>query len=338
MSNYIYPADPMLMISAGLIDGHKPLYQFGRNPAVPKDTEVTMWQVNPGGKVVFPTAARLHDIASSSATDTGTIVSTGTVDLGDDISLKDLSATFITDGVSLRDAIVNDTNNEHGIVLEVLSETELVIQTHRGRGFTPGDTYRIINASSTGVSCVHIFGLDEEMRDKEEYVVLSGLTPVPTARTYWRINRMSINGSPGIAGCSNDGIVTATAAVDGTITTQISAGTGSTKQAVYTVGRGNTLFLIQYDSSANRGIVTTAGMVDISLKESLFSPLDGGGCRTIQFRGLVVNGSSEFVHPFLPYKKVPEFTDIWMEVSNSTDAGMDVSGGFSGILVKNIHI
>ena len=338
MKNYIYPADPMLMISAGLIDGHKPVDQFGRNNAVPKDTEVTIWEAVPGAKIVFPTAARVHNIVSSSATDVGTMISAGTVDAGDEHSLTDRAATFVTAGVSPRDAIVNDTNLEHGIVTEVTSETELVIQSHRSRGFTPGDTYRIIHAGSTGVSCLHVFGLDADMMEKEEYVVLNGLTPVPTARTYWRINRMSINGSPGIAGCSNNGIITATAAVDGTITAQISAGVGSTKQAVYTVGAGNTLFLLKYNASVDRGVVTNAGMLNISLKESLFAPLDGGGCRTVEFRGLSINGTSIFEHLFRPYRKVPELTDIWLEISDSTDAGMDVSGGFSGILVKNIQI
>jgi len=70
------------MISAGAIDGHKPASQFGRNHAVPKDDHVTIWEVSPTGKIVFPTAARLHDMVSTSATDTGTLISTGTVDTG----------------------------------------------------------------------------------------------------------------------------------------------------------------------------------------------------------------------------------------------------------------
>ncbi|MBW2688326.1 MAG: hypothetical protein JRC99_00155 [Deltaproteobacteria bacterium] len=298
---------------------------------------MTIWEVSPTGKIVFPTAARLHDMVSTSATDTGTLISTGTVDTGGVTSLIDSSATFVTDGVSLRDAIVNDTNLEHGVVISVVSETELIIQSHRGRGFTENDTYRIVNAGSTGISILHIFGLSQDMEYVEEYVILNGLTAVPTVRTYWRINRMSISGSPGISGCTNEGDITATAAVDGTITIKLTAGTGSSKQAIYTVGLGHDLFLLQYNAAFNKSVNLT-GAVDISLKEALFSPLDGGGCKTIEYRGLNMAGSSTFEHAFLPYKKIPELTDIWMEASDATAAGMDVSGGFSGILVKRIQI
>jgi len=87
------------------------------------------------------------------------------------------------------------------------------------------------DAGSTGATSVTIEGLDTNWDALSETVIMDGATPVNTVGSYLRVNRMYV--ATAGTGLVNAGIITATAAVDATVSAQISLGKGQTLQAVF---------------------------------------------------------------------------------------------------------
>lgn len=289
---------------------------------------------------VPPTTHRIHDIVSSSANDSGVLVSSGTVDSGSTTTLVDSSATFVTDGVAVGDVILNDTNYDHSTITAV-TETTLTFETsiHASdpedtvSGFNANDSYRVVNANSTGVSVVHIYGLDANMEFQQEFIIMNGTTNVPTLNTYYRIYRMHSDGAASRTNV-NIGNITATAQTDGTITAQINIGNGTTAMAIYTVPKGKTAYMTQiYSDIVKPGAVTSNA--SLTLRTTPLANIDGTGSRALHFFGLNEAGSSNYHHPFRPYKVILENTDIWIRCDTCSANGTAISAGFDLILVNN---
>jgi hypothetical protein len=89
------------------------------------------------------------------------------------------------------------------------------------------------NPADTGARTVYIEGLDSNHDVISEIKTLEGTTNVPTTSSYLRVNRFLVltAGSTG----TNEGTLTATAQVDGTVSAQIGAGKGQANQFIYTV-------------------------------------------------------------------------------------------------------
>ena len=329
--------DFMLEVARNNKTGISYINKFGRNPDIDTGTDPEdIWDV--GGLWVPPTTARLHNIASSSANDTGSTVSSGTATGGGSTTIVDSGADFVSDGVAVGDTIINDTNKDHGTVTAVATTT-LTLETtvHTGdpgasnSGFASGDAYRVVNPTSTGASILHIYGLDANMEEQEEFVVLNGTNNVATANTYYRINRMHIDGAASRT-VTNVGDISATAQTDATITAQINAGNGQTGTTVYTVPKGKTAFITNVYANLVRGKSAVASM---TLRITPIANIDGAGSRAIHYFGLDSAGGSNFQQHFVPYKKILANTDIWLRVDEVTANDMDISGGFDLILVDN---
>lgn len=323
-----------LLVSMGLVNGISKVNKFGRNIDI--DTGTTPEDIWDGGSTwTPPTAARIHDIASSSANDAGTVVSSGTATGGSTTTLIDTGATFVTDGVAAGDTVIDDTTMEHATVVTIDSETQITtVATRHRTAFTSGDSYRVVTPASTGATVLHIYGLDSSMLEQEEFIVLNGTSNVATVNTYYRIYRMHTDGAAS-RDDTNIGNLTATAQTDGTVTAQVNAGNGQTLMAIYTIPSNKTAFITQLKGSINRNGAATGAMADLVLYEIPFASVDGAGRRLEEYFSLAIEGTSFATIKFKPYKKIDSNTDLIVQCEGVTDNNTDISAGFDLYLVDN---
>jgi hypothetical protein len=270
--------------------------------------------------------------------DTGIVVSTGTLTTTSISSTEfiDSNATFVTDGVQVGDAVLNDGAFDHSCVEEVVSETEIrLVGYHDDNTSTSGDSYRVVRASSTGVSVLHITkGIGADGYFAGEFVVLNGTTNVPTLREYWRINRMHSDGVGSGATEANVGTLTATADIDGTITASIYPGVGQTQMAFDTVPRGRVGYITNYYVSMFMPNKTLSATASIAMYFRKFITANGTGKIVEHNMDCAIDGSSNSPHIFNPYKPVKELTDVWLAVRELSDDGTFLSLGFDMVEVS----
>ena len=104
-------------------------------------------------------------------------------------------------------------------------------------------------AGSNGdTASIQINGLDANYSMISETLVLNGTTPVPTIKSYLRINSMFVT-----AGSATNpaGVVTLKDLTNTTIYAQINAGVGRTQMAIYTVPAGYTFYLSRVDGNTS---------------------------------------------------------------------------------------
>ena len=174
------------------------------------------------------------------------------------------------------------------------------------------------SASDTNVS-VLISGLDADYLPITETVVLTnGVTGVLTAKSFYRVNNMSLTRTPmnvGVISCGNTGKTVVLCAIE--------AGAGRSQQTIYTVPAGYTFYLTQANwytnnTGNNTGLYRSwtqnaAGVINVIL--------------TFPFP---VNYNSLKVVP-RPY---PEKTDIQWQVSSASGSAA-VGGQIEGYLIQN---
>ena len=330
----IHP-DATLAIAEGEIAGHSQINKFGR--VGPIDIVDLPADVVNGvtGLYVPPTAARTHQIKSTSVQDIGVVRSSGTITTTstNSTTVIDSAATFITDSVAVGDPFLNDTAFDHSCVESIVSETELtLVGYHDGQVSTSGDAYRVISRTGTGTAVAHIKkGIGSDGTFAGEFILMNGTTNVPTTKTYWRINRMHADGQG-----SNDinvGTITATADTDATVTATISIGVGQTQMAFDTVPRGSIGYITNYYASIGRQSKTSGAMADYTIYFRKFITANGTGKINEHDMSVAVDGSSRSQHVFNPYKVVKELTDVWITVTGQSDDAVYSSAGFDMIQV-----
>ena len=285
-----------------------------------------------GGVYVPPTVARVHNVASSSASDAGVLVSTGAItafDTSGPIELTDTSATFIADGVTVGDLIINDTDASLSFVASIVSETALQLVTLfrdpiKGTGLIGGaeigDAYRIIRElGGTGAAVIFIEGHSSGRVAQHEWLILNGLSNVPTVNSYQRISRVRVFGSIGATGAL--GNITGIAVTDLTTTFIILAGNNQTLMAIDTVNANTVAFITKWWGSLSK-----KGSADVQLK--LHTGLLDGIDYTVQVRSISGSGNSSFEYEFPVPIAIGAASDIWIEANTDTN-NVGVSGGFS---------
>lgn len=331
----IFPVTPTdnfwLRLVQGEIPGHTFINKFGENPDIDSGSGFEdIWDA--GGKYVPPTAPRLHNVASISGLDAGTVVSSGTATGGSTTTLVDTAATFIADGVSIGDNMLNDTNVQSGTVTAVTSETTL---TMAGRMRNPnngtfgsanknGDSYRVSSNASTGASVMHILGLDATFLSQEEFVVLNGVSNVATVKTWIRQHRARTFG-PNTTGAV--GTVSSTAQIDGTVSCQVLNGNNQTLMAIFTIPIDKFGHLHKWWGSLSKK------QTAVSVLKLRGGVLDGVSF-VLQPRAIDNTGSSSFEYDFKTPIPLPGGVDVWIEAdSNANDVG--VAAGFDIIMIDN---
>lgn len=231
---------------------------FGRNPDIDVGTAEDVW--GGGGDYTGFNATGNENISvvSSDVNDTGSVLESGTASSGSRTSLGDTSATFVTNSVSVGDILLNDTQGIHGIITSV-TETELTFsQMNGGNPVTryqnnSGDTYRVVEATSTGAAVVKISLLQDEdnVPQTDAFVVLNGTTPVTLTGNYMRGRRGQIL----LAGSSggNEGTITANQSVTtANVFFVMPAGFNQTVIAAFTVPAGKVAIIRRLRVSITR--------------------------------------------------------------------------------------
>ncbi|MFQ5351442.1 MAG: hypothetical protein ACE5D3_00015 [Candidatus Binatia bacterium] len=188
-------------------------------------------------------------------------------------------------------------------------------------------------AAGTGARTIKVTGLLADWTESSETVTLNGLTPVNTVQSYTRIYRMKTltAGSGGV----NAGTITATAAIDSTVTAQISIGFGQTLMAIYSVPTGNTAYMTSMRASLHRSGAPAGAMAEISLYER--TGIDGASpaLRARHIVGASVTGTGHATVDTAPYRTFVGPCDVFLRVTESSDNNVGVTGSFDMILVNS---
>ncbi len=181
----IFTRDFYVEVQRGKVPRHSIINKFGFNSDI--DTGSVSEDIWNGGGLYTgfnATAAETLEVFGGSA-DVGTVISSGTVDGGDELTLNDTSADFIADGVSATvpyDLLVNDTQGVHSIIT-ARTGTSLTLNhlTHTSDietvySMEAGDEYRVVTSAGTGAAVVALPKLlNTDYERRFEYVVLNNL-------------------------------------------------------------------------------------------------------------------------------------------------------------------
>ena len=241
----ILTADFGTDVALGKIPNYKINTKFGRNNDIDTGTApADIW--NGGGEYTGfnCTAAETLEVFSDNIADSGTLIATNAATGGSGNIIQDDDAAFISDGVSVGDIVINDTQQFHGIVSSVDSETQLTVYAWyngdvlNNYSFSVGDVYRIATAASTGAAVIRLNGaLDGDYNPISEYVILNGTTPVTTTKSFIRQARGTIELSG--SGNINAGEITARqSTTTANVTMVMPANSGQTAIACATVPAG----------------------------------------------------------------------------------------------------
>lgn len=185
--------------------------------------------------------------------------------------------------------------------------------------------------AGSGAQKVKVYGLQTwDTAETSEVVEMAGATPVNTQNSYVIIHRMRVvqDGGTNI----NTGVITATAATDGTVTAQINATEGRTEMAIYGIPSTQTAYILDYYASAIKAAATLSVKLTLLVNNTPDTTLTTFSIK--HTNGIVTDGSNYLHHDFRPYARLPGPAIIKLE-ANASANNTDVSGGFDVILVDN---
>lgn len=318
---------------------------------------------------VAPTQARIHALVSSDADDTAgvsTLTLTANITNGDTMTIGTKVYTFQTtltnvDGNILISAVNASGSIDNAIAainlggtagtdyaLAMTAPTESVT-AYVGAGDTmivSDDGAAIIATTETftgasnlfsvaatvpgaGARIVRVSGLKTwALSETSEDVPLQGTVAVNTLNSYVFINRMQVIKWGGGTG-QNQGVITATAATDTTVSSQINALNGQTQQAIMAISSLDTFWLHDLYYGAIKSASTTTMEVDIMGNSNPSEELTNFAVKNAM--GLSITGTSEHEASFVPAREFVGPYIIKLRV-NTNAANVTATGGFDGIL------
>jgi hypothetical protein len=185
----------------------------------------------------------------------------------------------------------------------------------------------------TGARTLRVYGITAWTSSVEttEDIDMDGLSNVSTVNGYVIIHRMQVLTSS-TAG-PNDGIITATAATDGSVTAQINAGEGQTHMAIYGIPVNRTVYMTEVYGS----ILKASGGTALADMRLLYNPEPDTNADTwISKYTVGVNeaGSNPFERTYNPYPSYAGPGILKLQATGGA-ANLDVSGGFDLIDVAD---
>lgn len=185
-----------------------------------------------------------------------------------------------------------------------------------------------------GGRTIKIFGLvDWDTVEISETVILDGTNPVSTVNSYVIIYRM-IMVTWGTSG-PNVGIITATAAVDGTVTAQINATKGQTNMAIWAAPSTQTAYIDSYYAVMHEAATpATAVAMDVAFLLNPTPDILPNIFIEKYPTGVSNTGTSYVLHDFKEYVVIPGPFIVKIQALAS-DADIDASAGFDYKLVGN---
>ncbi len=107
-------------------------------------------------------------------------------------------------------------------------------------------------AQGSGARIIRIFGLiDWDTPEVSEDVIMDGTDGTDTVNSYVIIHRMAVL-TAGNQSTPNIGLITAVAEIEGTVTAQISIGTGQTLMAIYGIPSTQIAYIYSFSASITR--------------------------------------------------------------------------------------
>ena len=245
-------------IALNHVPGHDMLTKFGRNPDIDTASGEDMWN---GGSVYTGFNATTNEeiqVVSASTNDVGVVESSGTATGGTSTTLVDSGATFVTDGVTVGDVVVNDTRGSHGVI-SAITETQATVHSMIGDSNAAltnvnGDSYRIVSTNGTGAALIRInqiLNADYEQQTAV-YVVLNGTTNVNTSGvTAMRATRALVV-LAGSGGSAAGDITIRQASSTSNVFAVMPADLNQTTIGAYTVPSGKLMLVKRYRVSITR--------------------------------------------------------------------------------------
>lgn len=185
----------------------------------------------------------------------------------------------------------------------------------------------------TGAASVKIYYLsDWDTAEKSETVTGNLNSGIAMDNAAVIIHRMEVIPQP-TSTTVNAGTITATAAVDSTVTAQINIGEGQTQMAIQGIPSTQTLYVTRFYGTINKA-QGAAASINFSF---LINP--SPNINTVVYlikntRGLQNTGKSGDTWPWIPYFKVIGPAIIKVQgLANAAD--VEASAGFDGYLVDN---
>ena len=347
LSKFQKTRDFYLSVAMGFVPGYTIMEKFGAHEDLQTASSFeVVWDA--GLTYTPPTEARLHNVVSGLAADTGTLVSgPSTMTGGNFTLLRDSSADFVSDSVAVGDAVLNDSNVMIGFVTAITNLNELVIglgMKNPGNGLgrpgpgvqnfsifaernVSGDSYRIVRDASTGVSILHLLGQNGSGIEIQEFVLLNGIGVVATSKLYLHQYRGKVFSTSSAVAASD---ITSTAQVDGTLTLEVLTPNNQTEMTPYPVPMDKTGYVLAWRMALSKKQAATSS---IHLWQG--NPSSAVGIsRLLDEASINSTGSSYFfyVHPVPIPVAGGEY--IWIEADTDSN-GSGVAGGFTILLVDN---
>ncbi len=199
------------------------------------------------------------------------------------------------------------------------------------------DIGKISSSSVLDTQEVIVYGLDEEGYEVEEIITLQGRTPVDLPTSLWRIFRMINNAAAGndINGTVyvyvSDATVVAGVPSEDEKVRAIMRSSNQTLMAIYTIPKGKTGYLFKGQVGMSRRAST--GDLTFKYKSRRFGKVFNN-----KFQGaLTVSGDSNFKDDRSFPDKIPELTDIVINVSEISRDDMAVFAAFDILLEDNTY-
>jgi hypothetical protein len=322
--------DSQLLISNGAFSNIKHWSVFGWQPdADTGSIPVDVWSVPK--LYTPPSSAQVMNVQSTS-TDAGSLTSSGLISTASATQIIDSSANFIGDGVVVGDIVLNDTSMDHSVVVSVVSANVLdILPMHHSTTNEIGASYRVVTPAGAGATVLRIDGLDANLDEISEYVILNGAGIVPTLQQFARVNFCEIHGI--FKSESNDGDIEIIGSVDGNAANVVPSQKGHSTNSFRTIPRGYRGFITNITASLYRSGVASDAMAQIALYENLWSGY--GYPQGNWLRGIFgVSVAGEYEKSYNPYKVLEEGSDIWMRVEDVSDNNSVISVSYDVILIK----
>lgn len=184
--------------------------------------------------------------------------------------------------------------------------------------------------AGTGARTVLVSGLDANYAPISETVLLNGVTPVVTLKSYLRVNVFTTVTSG--SGHSNAGDITLRVTGGGTTQSIIRAGIGFGNNAVYTVPAGNTLFIL---SEVFTVFAPNGGTVNVATFGGRIISASGNSRIPLQFQ---VTSTVPYRHDAALGIVLAEKTDFTLRVTTTGQAATNVTAAMEAILVSNLAL
>lgn len=240
-------------IAKGNVANHEPWSKIGYN-ADCGNTWEDLWQV--GGTYVAPTAEMGLEVVSTSANDAGSVNFSGNSTGGSTTTLVDTGKNFTAGTpVAVGDIVLLDSLDSFGVVTNVTATTLTCADSFCGGASGASTAYRIVDVSAggSGAQVCRAKGLDGDYVEIAEFIVMNGLTVVPTTRTdFYRINswRVIVAGS----GKAAAGTIDIRNLTNTPIYSRMVAGDTRARNIHYTVPAGKTLYVTSITLSVGSAV------------------------------------------------------------------------------------